>query len=169
MLLPKKEAEELVPEDVKFNKVLAFVIALVIGFIGGMVGAPGAYVITPLMIYFLKIPTKVAIGSTMGVAFAAAVTTAIGKLGTAQVPYLMTAAVVAGAVPGARIGAKFTKKAPAVVLRVALALVILFAAGSLWVKVAQPPKSSNASAKAKIVHSTISTNKAQENKAGSEK
>jgi hypothetical protein len=128
LFIPKKEAEgDVRPEDIKFNKTGAVIIALTVGFIGGMVGAPGAYIFTPLMMYFLKIPTKAAIGSTMGIVFIASIAGASGKLITAQVPYLMTAAVVLGAVPAARIGARFTQKVPAATLKKALAYIIAFA------------------------------------------
>ncbi|KWT79602.1 sulfite exporter TauE/SafE family protein [Candidatus Magnetominusculus xianensis] len=136
MVLPKKESDEdIVLEEIKFSKPKAALISSGIGFIGGMVGAPGAYIFTPLMIYFLKIPTKVAIGSTLGIAFVASISGAVGKLITGQVPYIMTAAVVIGAVPAARFGARFTKKIPAAVLRKALAVVIAFAAIRMWMDV----------------------------------
>ncbi|HCG99665.1 MAG TPA: sulfite exporter TauE/SafE family protein [Actinobacteria bacterium] len=136
MWVPKKEVGEgVAPEDVTYIKIGAFLISVVIGFIGGMVGAPGAYIFTPLMIYFLGIPTKIAIGSTLGIAFAASIFGAIGKLTTGQVPYLLTLAVVIGAVPGARIGAKFTKKVPAASLKKALGVVIAFAAIRMWLDV----------------------------------
>jgi len=138
MVLPKKEiGEDVLPEDVKYNKVGAFIIALTIGFIGGMVGAPGAYIFTPLMIYFLGIPTKIAIGSTIGIVFVASISGALGKLVTGQVPYLLTAAVVLGAVPGARFGAKYTKKVPAATLKKALSVVIAFAAIRMCIDVLQ--------------------------------
>jgi len=133
MWLPKTElGEDIAPEDVTFNKIGAFLISVVIGFIGGMVGAPGAYIFTPLMIYFLGVPTKIAIGSTLGIAFAASIFGAIGKLTTGQVPYLLTLAVVIGAMPGARIGAKYTKRVQAAALKKGLGVVIAFAAIRMW-------------------------------------
>lgn len=136
MWLPKKElGEDVPPEDIKYSKLGAFLISITIGFVGGMVGAPGAYIFTPLMIYFLGIPTKIAIGSTLGIAFAASIFGAAGKLATGQVPYLLTLAVVIGAVPGARIGAKYTKKVPAASLKKGLGVVIAFAAIRMWLDV----------------------------------
>jgi uncharacterized membrane protein YfcA len=136
MFIPRKETGGDIPADqITFNIPLAVGIALVPGFIGGMVGAPGAYIFAPLIIYFLKIPTKVAIGSTLGIAFLASVSGAAGKLLTAQVLYSLTVALLLGAVPGARIGAMLTKKIPAAVLKKGLALVIAFAAIRMWLDV----------------------------------
>ncbi|MHB8840403.1 MAG: sulfite exporter TauE/SafE family protein [Candidatus Aquicultor sp.] len=136
MWLPKKEVGDgITPEDIKYNKIGAFLISITLGFIGGMVGAPGAYIFTPLMIYFLGIPTKIAIGSTLGIAFAASIFGAFGKVATGQVPYLLTAVVVVGAIPGARIGAKYTKKVQAAALKKGLGIVIAFAAIRMWLDV----------------------------------
>lgn len=136
MVIPRKEQGEDIPVgEIIYNKPGAVLISLIVGFIGGMVGAPGAYIFTPLMIYFLNIPTKVAIGSTLGIAFVASISGAAGKLVTGQVPYLLTVAVVLGAVPGARFGAKYTKKVPAATLRKALAVIIAFAAIRMWLDV----------------------------------
>ncbi|MBF0344066.1 MAG: sulfite exporter TauE/SafE family protein [Nitrospirae bacterium] len=133
MLIPKKETNDDIDiEKIEFSKTGAILIACVIGFIGGMVGAPGAYIFTPMMIYVLRIPTRVAIGSTLGIAFVASISGAIGKLVTGQVPLLLTASVVLGAVPAARLGAKFTKKIPVQTLRRALAAVIAYAAIRMW-------------------------------------
>lgn len=128
----KEQGEDLPVEEIQYNKIAAVAISIILGFIGGMVGAPGAYIFTPLIIYVLKVPTKVAIGSTLGIAFIASVSGAAGKLITGQVPYLLTVAVVLGAVPGARFGAKYTKRVPAATLRKALAVVIAFAAIRMW-------------------------------------
>ena len=52
MWFPQDEKGLDVPaEQVKFNQVIAFHIALIVGFVGGMVGAPGAYIFIPSMIY----------------------------------------------------------------------------------------------------------------------
>ncbi|MBF0457618.1 MAG: sulfite exporter TauE/SafE family protein [Nitrospirae bacterium] len=136
MVLPNKESDEdVILSDIKFSKPKAALISTILGFIGGMVGAPGAYIFTPLMIYLLKIPTKVAIGSTLGIAFVASISGAIGKLITGQVPYVMTAVVVISSIPAARICAGFTKKIPAPVLRKALAVVITLATVRMWMDV----------------------------------
>lgn len=136
MFMPRKEVGEDMPiEQVTFSLPSAIAIALVPGFIGGMVGAPGAYIFAPLIIFFLKVPTKIAIGSTLGIAFLASVSGAAGKLLTAQVPYEPTFALLLGSIPGARIGAMFTRKVPAAALKKGLAIIIAFAAIRMWIDV----------------------------------
>jgi len=129
MWIPRREQGGEVPaNEVQFNRAGAFLIAAVVGFVGGMVGAPGAYIFIPLMIYVLQIPTRIALGSTMGIVFISSVAGLLGKIFTGQVPYLPTAAVVLGAIPGARMGGHFSHKVPVALLRRVLAFIIGFAA-----------------------------------------
>ncbi|MEW6326497.1 MAG: sulfite exporter TauE/SafE family protein [Thermodesulfobacteriota bacterium] len=129
MWIPRREqGEDVLADEVQFNRAGAFLIALVVGFVGGMVGAPGAYIFIPLMIYILQIPTRIALGSTMGIVFISSVAGLLGKIFTGQVPYLPTAAVVLGAIPGARWGGQFSHRVPVVLLRRFLAFIIGFAA-----------------------------------------
>jgi len=51
------------------------------------------------------------------------------------VPYVLTFALLLGAVPGARVGAMLTKKIPAAALKKGLAMVIAFAAIRMWMDV----------------------------------
>lgn len=129
MWIPRKEQGGDIPtEQVQFNKIIAFIIALIVGFVGGMVGAPGVYIFIPSMIYILGIPNRVALGSTMGIVFVSSIAGALGKLVTFQVPYLLTAAVLVGTVPGARVGGLFSHKVPVKLLRRFLAVIISYAA-----------------------------------------
>ena len=50
-----------------------------------MVGAPGAFIYIPVMIYLLDIPTRIVIGSTLGIVFLGAVMGTIGKMATGQI------------------------------------------------------------------------------------
>lgn len=105
MLIPHSEATvEPAAANVDFNRALALLCALVIGFIGGMVGQSGAFIVIPVMLYILKIPTRTAIGSSLGVVFLAALAGSIGKIATGQVVYSMAFFCVIGAIVGAQLG-----------------------------------------------------------------
>lgn len=105
MLLPYTEAEEEpTARSVDFNRALALACALAIGLVGGMVGQSGAFIVIPVMLYVLKIPTRTAIGSSLGVVFLAALAGSIGKIATDQLDYSMALFCVVGAVAGAQLG-----------------------------------------------------------------
>lgn len=69
MFLPHKKDDELPVEDVEFNKYLAFSVALPVGFLGGIVGQGGAFILIPMMLYVIKIPMRIALGSSLAISF----------------------------------------------------------------------------------------------------
>ena len=110
--------------EVHFNKVLAVIIGIVVGILGGIIGQGGAFLLIPLMLYILRIPTRVALGSSVAIAFFSALAGFIGKWGTEQVPFLMAVVLASGAVVGAQVGGKLTKRVQTTTLRGILAVLI---------------------------------------------
>jgi uncharacterized protein len=138
MFIPRKETETDLPADlVPFNKVLAVVIALFVGAIGGLIGAPGAFIYVPLLIYVLRIPTRVTLGSTLAIVLAGALFGAAGKAATGQIPYALAAALVVGSVPGARIGSQLSKQVKVTYLRWMVTAVVVLSTAKLWLEVAK--------------------------------
>ncbi len=137
MFIPRREqGENILPEDVKYNKLHASLISLAIGTFGGMVGAPGAFIYIPAMIYFLNIPTRIVIGSTLGVVFMGALTGTIGKMATGQIIWPYAIALVIGTVPGAQIGGNISKKVNTKHLRMIIAIIIAITGLRMWYQVA---------------------------------
>lgn len=123
MLAGRREIEH-AGGPVQFNRPLAVGIALGVGIFGGMAGAPGAFILAPLMMTVLKIPTRVTIGSTLGIVVMSSLAASLGKLATGQVPLEATAVAVLAALPGTWLGSRFSYKLPARTLRMALAVLI---------------------------------------------
>lgn len=65
MFLPKKGIDEIPHDQVKFNKWLAAVLALIVGVGAGIVGAAGAFILVPIMLVVLKIPTRMTIATSL--------------------------------------------------------------------------------------------------------
>jgi len=128
ILLPlEKKQEEELPDKLNFNKTLAIIIAFIIGLLGGMVGQGGSFILIPLMIYILKIPPRLAMGSNLGIVFLSSISGFIGKVITNQIPWLLALALLLGTIPGAWIGALFSNKIQLPLLRYALAAIIIIA------------------------------------------
>ncbi|MHB8174311.1 MAG: sulfite exporter TauE/SafE family protein [Nitrospirota bacterium] len=133
MFVPKREqGEGLSPDDIKYNKPLAAVISLAVGGFSGMVGAGGAFMFIPIMIYLLNIPTRITIGSMLGIVFMSAVMGTLGKITTGQVIWPYAIALVAGAVPGAQIGGRISKRVNTKSLRYAIAGIIIVTGLQMW-------------------------------------
>src|SRR5256712_1539730 len=82
---------------------LAIAIALVIGFFGGMVGIGGIAFIIAALVYMLRVPARLAIGTSLGIGLFAAVAALVGKAATPPIgapppPFVFVSAV--GAAPG---------------------------------------------------------------------
>ena len=136
MFVPKREqGEGLAPEEIKYNKPLAAAISLAVGCFSGMVGAGGAFVFIPIMIYLLNIPTRIAIGSMLGIVFMSAVMGTVGKLTTGQIIWPYAIALVAGAVPGAQVGGRVSKRVNTKRLKAAIAVIIALAGLRMWYQV----------------------------------
>jgi hypothetical protein len=136
MFIPRREqGKDIPPESVQYNKILAAFVSLAIGSFGGMVGAPGAFIYIPVMIYILNIPTRIVIGSTLGIVFMGAVTGTIGKMATGQIIWPAALALVVGTIPGAQLGGNLSKKINTKYLRLAIAVIIAITGLRMWYQI----------------------------------
>ena len=125
MFIPRSYGRDDLTEDqVQFNQTAAVIIGVTVGFLIGLVGQGGAFITIPLMLYILKIPLRVALGSTLAIGLFSATAGMIGKTATGQIPFAMAAAVVIGAVPLAKAGAVLGRKTKTEYLRWLLAAII---------------------------------------------
>lgn len=132
MWLPKAEEHEVEdPNACRFNIPLAVSIAAVIGFLGGLVGQGGSFILIPLMLHALRLPTRVVIGSNLALVFLASLAGFVGKAATGQVPTLPAVLLVLAAVPGAQIGGILSHRTSPRWLRTTLAVVIALAAAGM--------------------------------------
>lgn len=133
MLIPRGYSkDDLTGDNVEFDKSTAVLIGISIGFLIGLVGQGGAFIIIPLLLYVLKIPLRVALGSTLAIGLFSSSAGLVGKIATGQVPFQMTAALLLGAVPAARIGGAVSRQTKSQFLRWILAGVIIVTAVKIW-------------------------------------
>jgi len=134
MLLPGPSIDrEMIPvERVVVPLIPLAVLSLAKGAVVGFIGA-GNFVFVPLLIYVLKVPTRIAIGSNLVIAVFTTVSGFLGKLLTGQIPFLMTVAVVTGAGVGALGGEWSHGRVSPRVLRYVYAGVIGLVAVRIWI------------------------------------
>jgi uncharacterized protein len=109
----------------EFSRPLALATSLGIGVLSGLVGVGGAFVTIPVMIYFLGVPTRAAIGSSLGVVLVSSLAGMVAKLFTGQIVLPWAAALCVGALPGSWSGATVSRRVPARGLRLLLAVLVL--------------------------------------------
>lgn len=132
MFLPKKGIDEIPYDQVKFNKWLAAVLALIVGVGAGIVGAAGAFILVPIMLVVLKIPTRMTIATSLAITFISSIGATVGKITTGQVEYYPALIMVVASLIASPLGANFGKKINTKILQWILALLILATSIKIW-------------------------------------
>jgi hypothetical protein len=107
---------------------LALAIAAVIGFLGGMVGIGGIAFIIAALVYALRVPPRIAIGSSLGIGLFGAVGALVGKAATAQIDPPLAAIVFAAALVASPVGAAVSVRTQPRALLVILSAIVALAA-----------------------------------------
>jgi uncharacterized membrane protein YfcA len=128
---PAPERETAAPHSVAIPTFSLAAIALSIGVVVGLLGA-GNFLFVPLLIYLLRLPTRMSIGSSLIIFVVNGFSGFLGKLVTGQIPLLMSSAIIAGASLGAFAGEKCHGRVSPQVLRYTYAGVIAIVALRVW-------------------------------------
>ena len=119
-----------------FSRGRATIVAVCVGFFGGMVGQSGAFLTIPLLVQTLRLPVRLAIGSSLGITFCAALAGSFGKLlGGGPIVWQQIAVLVAGSLAGSQCGSWVNHRVPATSLRYSLAVLIGASAVRMWFQV----------------------------------
>jgi uncharacterized membrane protein YfcA len=116
-------------------------IGLFVGILSAIMGIGGGFIIVPAMIYLLRMPTNVVIGTSLvQIIVITAVTTILQATSNYSVDIVLATLLVFGGVAGAQIGVRVGAKLSGEQLRLLLALMVLAVALKLfWGLVAAPP------------------------------
>ncbi len=135
MFIPKKGSDDIPMEEVSFNKPLAAGLSFIVGVGSGIVGAAGAFLLVPIMLVVLKIPTRMTIASSLAITFISSIGSMAGKLTTGQVELVPALIMVVASLIASPLGAAFGKKVNAKVLKNVLAVIILATAVKIWLEI----------------------------------
>ncbi|CAM3404604.1 sulfite exporter TauE/SafE family protein [Marinicrinis lubricantis] len=134
MFIPKKGLDEVSFDKVKFSTWLAAALSFIVGVGSGIVGAAGAFLLVPIMLVVLKIPTRMTIASSLAITFISSIGTTIGKITTGQVDYWPALIMVVASLIASPLGALAGKKINTKVLQATLAALILATAVKIWLE-----------------------------------
>lgn len=135
MFVPKKGIDDIPLDQVQFNKTIAAVSAFIVGVGAGIVGAAGAFLLVPIMLVLLKIPTRMTIASSLAITFISSIGATVGKITTGQVDWGPAAIMVVASLIAAPLGAIAGKKMNTKILQVILAVLILATAVKIWIDI----------------------------------
>lgn len=98
-----------------------------VGVLSAIMGVGGGFILIPAMIYLLRMPTNVVIGTSFfQIVFVAAVTGILHSVENQAVDIVLGFLLVVGGVIGAQYGVRMAEKLPAEQLRALLAAILLF-------------------------------------------
>ena len=128
MLILPAESQQGEKDDLHANAPLAIGISVVLGFFGGMVGIGAIATIIGALVYILRVPPRIAIGTSLGIGMFAAVAALIGKWATAQIDPPLATIVALTALIASPIGAWVSVRTRPQLLMKVLAFVVIVAA-----------------------------------------
>lgn len=135
MFIPKKRIDDKPLDEVTFNKTVAAVLAFIVGIGSGIVGAAGGFLLVPIMLVVLGIPTRMTIATSLAITFISSIGGTIGKLMTGQVNYYPAIIMIVASLVAAPLGAKAGETLNTKILQAILAVLILATAIKIWVDI----------------------------------
>ena len=110
----------------RYRYLLIMIVGLSVGFLAGLVGAGGGFLIIPSLVVFAKLPMKKAIGTSLVII---TLNSCLGFLGGLQsgidVNWTLLFSIVALSVSGILLGLRLSKKIPGAKLKPAFGLFVL--------------------------------------------
>lgn len=129
ILKPRVKEKKTPPvSELSFSLWRAISTAGSVGVLGGMVGQGGSFILIPLMTSFVRIPTRIAIGSNLAIVLLSTIAGFLGKALTGQIEWLLSIPIVITVIPATQIGGVLSHKVPVVKLRKILGILITVAA-----------------------------------------
>lgn len=120
----------------KSDKRISIFVPISVGTISGimvsLMGIGGGFVMIPAMIYLLKMPPNLVVGTSLfQIIFVTSIVTVMHSLNTQSVDILLAGTLIIGGVIGAQLGTHFGRKLPAEKMRLALSIIILIVCSRL--------------------------------------
>ncbi|MBD8028019.1 sulfite exporter TauE/SafE family protein [Ureibacillus sp. Re31] len=135
MFIPKTQIDDMPLDEVIYSKPLAASLAFIVGIGSGIVGAGGGFLLVPIMLLILRIPTRMTIASSLAITFISSIAGSIGKISTGQIEYLTASIVIIAGILAAPLGARISKNMNTKTLQGLLAVLILGTAVKIWVDI----------------------------------
>lgn len=135
MFVPKKQVDDIPLDQVTFNKFVAAILAFIVGIGSGIVGAAGGFLLVPIMLVVLRIPTRMTIATSLAITFISSIGATVGKVTTGQVEYYPAVIMIVASLIAAPLGAKTGKRMNTKILQWILAALILATAIKIWVDI----------------------------------
>ena len=116
------------------------VLGAFVGWLTAIMGVGGGFILVPAMIYLLRLPTRIVIGtSTFQILCITAFTTVLQSVQNHSVDLVLALPLIGGGVIGAQLGVGYSERLKAEQLRALLALLVLAVAVRVAIGLVVPP------------------------------
>lgn len=115
-------------ETYNLNLLLVVPVVLFTGFVSGMVGISGGSFLVPLMVLFIRVPMRIAVGTSTTLVMVTALSGFLGHLSSGHFDVNIALPLAIGGIIGAIIGTKLTLKTKPQFLKIIFATTSLIAA-----------------------------------------
>ena len=111
---------------VTFSAIVPVVLGLFVGVLAALMGVGGGFLMVPVMIYMLKMPMRVVVGTSLfQILFTCIEVTLLQAYTNHTVDFVLAIILLAGSTIGAQVGALFGKKLKGDQLKILLAVIVL--------------------------------------------
>jgi uncharacterized protein len=118
------------------------ILGFLVGVLSAIMGVGGGFIMVPAMLYILKMPTNVVIGTSLfQIIFVTAIATVLHAAANQTVDIVLSLLLLSGGVIGAQIGARAGRRLKGEQLRALLALIVLGVCARLVFGLVTPPAS----------------------------
>jgi len=122
------------------SPILPLALGGLVGLLGAVMGLGGGFIMVPLMLYILRVPMHVAIGTNLfQEVFMCANVTFLQAMTNHTVDLVLAIVLLIGSAVGAQFGARFTRRFKADHLKILLACIILLVMGNMLLTLLLPP------------------------------
>lgn len=135
MFVPNKDLDDIPLNEVQFSPITAAFSALLVGVASGIVGAAGAFILVPIMLLVMKIPTRMTIASSLAITFLSSIGATLGKVMAGDVLLWPSVIMVIASIIAAPLGVRFGKRINTKILQTILAVLILSTAVKIWIDI----------------------------------
>ncbi|HEY1961514.1 MAG TPA: sulfite exporter TauE/SafE family protein [Rhizomicrobium sp.] len=102
------------------------VLGLIVGILSAILGVGGGFIVVPAMIYMLRMPTSVVVGTSLvQIVVVTAMTTLLHAMNDFSVDLMLALFLIVGGVIGAQYGVRMASRLPGEQLRLFLAILVL--------------------------------------------
>lgn len=125
-LRPRRTFSSTGPDRLSVPPLVA--VGAIVGFLSGLLGVGGGFILLPTLLYVVGVPTRYAVGTSIMQTFAISVFGASSHFLSGNIDKVLVLLLLAGSIAGAQVGAALTRKVNCSSLRKYFGFIVLFAA-----------------------------------------